>query len=79
MAAELEILNSLNEQQLMMLRLFKNPLPEGDFQQMRRLAVKLLARKLDEVTEAWEKDNQVTEETYDELSKGHFRSKAKRS
>lgn len=79
MASESKILNSLNEQQLMMLRLFKNPLPEGDFQQMRRLAVTLLARKLDEVTEIWEKDNQVTENTYDELSKGHFRSKTKKS
>jgi hypothetical protein len=42
MAANIEISNSLNEQQLMMLRLFKKPLSDEDFQLVRRLAVKLL-------------------------------------
>ena len=75
MSVKLEIPASLNEQQVMMLRLLKDPLPEADFQQVRRLAVKLLARKLDEVTEDWEKKNHITDKTYDKLSKGHFRLK----
>ena len=56
------ISGSLNEQQLMMLRLLKNPMPEGDFIQIRRLAVKLLSRQLDETMEQWEARNNVTEE-----------------
>ena len=65
---------SLNEQQLMMLRLLKNPLPEEDFIEMRRLAVKLLAKQLDEEVEKWELDNGITEENYEALGKVHFRS-----
>ena len=75
MSVKIEIPTSLNEQQIMMLRLLKNPLPDADFQQVRRLAVKLLARKLDEVTEDWEKKNHITDETYEKLSKSHFRLK----
>lgn len=44
-------INHLNEQQILMLRLLKNPLPEKDFLQMRNLAVKLLSKKLDEAVE----------------------------
>ncbi len=76
MAAELEISGHLNEQQVMMLRLLKNPLPEKDFLQMRRLAVKLLSKKLDQVIEAWEEKENIKDDTYEELSKGHFRSKS---
>lgn len=76
MAANIEISNSLNEQQLMMLRLFKKPLSDEDFPLVRRLAVKLLAKKLDKVTDTWEEQNEITAETYDKLSKGHFRSKS---
>jgi hypothetical protein len=60
----------------MMLRLFKKPLSDEDFQLVRRLAVKLLAKKLDKVTDTWEEQNEITAETYDKLSKGHFRSKS---
>lgn len=49
MASETHLPDFLNGQQLMMLRLLKNPLPEKDFQQIRRLAVKLLSQHLDEV------------------------------
>ncbi|WP_345230112.1 hypothetical protein [Olivibacter ginsenosidimutans] len=73
--ATLEIPNSLNEQQIMMLRLLKNPLPKEDFEQMRRLAVKLLAQRADELTAAWEEKNNITEDHYERLSEGHFRSK----
>lgn len=67
----------LNEQQLHMLRLFKDPMPEEDFLQMKRLAVQLLARKLDGLVEDWENKKGVTENYYDELSKQHFRSSRK--
>ncbi len=63
----------LNEQQLMMLRLFKKPLPEADFQELRKLAVKLLSKRLDETVEAWEAKKEIDSSYYDELSKGHFR------
>jgi hypothetical protein len=69
--------DSLNAQQIMMLRLLKNPMPEDDFVQIRRLAVKLLAKQIDEAVEEWEIKNNVTAETYEEMSKMHFRSHPK--
>ncbi|MFC0517273.1 hypothetical protein ACFFGT_23890 [Mucilaginibacter angelicae] len=69
---------SLNEQQVMMLRLLKKPLPEADFAQIRRLAVKLLSQQLDEAIEEWESGNNITAETYEQLSKVHFRSSSKK-
>ena len=74
MSSSQHLTNPLNDQQVIMLRLLKKPLPEEDFVQMRRLAVKLLAKHLDESIEKWELDNDISEETYDKLSKGHFRS-----
>ena len=67
----------LNEQQLTMLRLFNKPMPEEDFLKMRRLVVELLGKQLDEVIEDWEQENNITEDYYKELSKGHFRSKSR--
>jgi hypothetical protein len=66
----------LNEQQVLMLRFLKKPLPEEDFSQMRRLAVQLLAKQIENVTDRWELENNFTEETYEKLSQGHFRSKS---
>jgi hypothetical protein len=74
MSSSEHLSNPLNDQQVIMLRLLKKPLPEEDFIQMRRLAVKLLAKHLDESIEKWELDNDISEATYDKLSKGHFRS-----
>ncbi len=70
---------SLNEQQIFMLRLLKNPLPEEDFIQLRRFAVKLLSKQLDEEVDKWEMENGITEETYEVLSKVHFRSSSNQS
>ena len=53
------IFNSLNEQQLMMMRLLKKPLHEDDFVQLRKLAVKLLSARLDEAMEKWELNNKI--------------------
>lgn len=76
MAVNLDISGHLNEQQVLMLRLLKNPLPEKDFIQIRKLAVKLLSKKLDEVVEDWEQKEDIKSEDYEKLSKGHFRSKS---
>ena len=65
----------LNEQQIIMLRLLKKPLPEADFIKMRRLAVELLGKQLDDLIEDWEEKNDITEDYYKKLSKKHFRSK----
>lgn len=69
---------NLNEQQLDMLRLLRNPLPNEYFQQLRRLAVQLLGKQLDEVIEKWEVDNDITESDYEKLSKEHFRTPYKK-
>jgi len=68
-----EIADSLNEQQVTMLRLLKNPLPDADFQQIKDLAVKLLSSKLDVIIEEWEEKNHISANIYDKLSKAHFR------
>jgi len=64
----------LNKQQLLMLRLFKRPMPEDSFEQIRELAVKLLAGQLDEKMDEWEKENGITEEYYEQQLKQNFRS-----
>ena len=68
---------ALNDQQVMMLRLLKKPLPDEDFVQMRRLAVKLLAKQLDITVEKWESENNITSQTYERHSSDHFRSPSK--
>jgi hypothetical protein len=70
---------TLNEQQLLMLRLLKNPLPEASFTEIRQLAVKLLAKQLDDSIEEWEEKNGISEKDYEELSNQHFRSSFKKS
>jgi hypothetical protein len=72
-----DVTTNLNEQQLLMLRLFKDPMPESSFNQIRQLAVTLLASELDKTIEEWEIQNNITEEYYDVLSKKHFRSNLK--
>jgi hypothetical protein len=42
---------------------------------MRKLAVKLLSKKLDNVIEDWEDKEGIKPDDYEKLSKGHFRSK----
>ena len=54
----------LNEQ-LQMLQLFKNPMPEKDFLQLTRLAVQLLAKKLDEEMKRLESEKGWTQKTYE--------------
>lgn len=68
----------LNEQQLEMLRLFQNPLPEPDFQEVKRFVVKILARNIDEEMERLEKEKGWTKETYEQWGKEHIRSPYKK-
>jgi hypothetical protein len=76
MAVGLDISDHLNEQQVLMLRLLKNPLPEKDFLQMRKLAVKLLSKKLDQIVDDRDGKEAIKGSDYEKLSKGHFRSKS---
>jgi hypothetical protein len=52
--------NQLNQQQQDMLRLFKNPMPDEDYNQMRRLAVQLLSKQLDNKLDAWESEKGIS-------------------
>ncbi len=65
--------NQLNQQQQDMLRLFKNPMPEEDYIQMRRLAVQLMAKQLDSKVDTWEKEKSISSEHYDDLAQKHLR------
>jgi hypothetical protein len=79
MAIPESISEGLNEQQIMMMRLLKQPMAEDDFLQIRRLAVKLLSKQLDETVEDWENQNNITSDTYEHLAQKHFRSTSKGS
>lgn len=71
--------NVLNEQQVLMLRLLKTPLPDADFAEIRRLAVKLLSKKLDATIENWEVEKNIDAGFYNKKSKEHFRSNIHKS
>lgn len=74
MAVKEIIEGPLNEQQLLMLRLLKTPMPDADFDKMRRLAVDLLAKQLDEIIGDWEDKNNITAQDYEKMVNGHFRA-----
>jgi hypothetical protein len=59
MAEPRYLTENFNEQQLMMIRLLKKPLPEEDFVQLRRLATKLSGERLDAALRQWELKNPV--------------------
>ena len=64
----------LNEQQLQMLNTFKNPFPEDDFAEIKKLIVKLLAKRIDDEMEKLEKEKGWTQETYEQWGNEHFRT-----
>jgi hypothetical protein len=70
---------TLNEQQLDMLRLFKSPMPDADFKKIKLLVVQLLSKKLDNVMDKWEIENNITEDTYEKWSNEHRRSSYKKT
>ena len=64
----------LNEQQIDMLRLFKNPMRQQDYNEMRNLAVKLLAQNIDEEMDELEKQKGWNQDTYEQWGKEHLRT-----
>jgi hypothetical protein len=64
----------LNDQQLQMLRLFKQPMPEEDYKLIKREILFLKAKMIDAELENWEKENNITAEDYERWSKEHFRT-----
>lgn len=68
----------LNEQQLDMLRLFKNPLSEEDYKEIKKFVVRILGRNIDNEMERLEKEKEWTEETYEQWGKEHMRTPHKR-
>lgn len=68
----------LNEQQLDMLRLFKNPLSEEDYKEIKKFVVRILGRNIDNEMERLEKEKEWTEETYEQWGKEHMRTPYKR-
>jgi hypothetical protein len=68
----------LNEQQMDMLRLFKNPMRQQDYDEIKKLAVKLLAQNIDEEMDKLEKQNDWNQDTYEQWGKEHMRTPYKK-
>jgi hypothetical protein len=64
----------LNEQQLQMLRLFKEPMPYEDYQLIKREILYLKAKAIDAALEQWEEENNISAEDYERWSNEHFRT-----
>ena len=70
--------HQLNSQQLEMLRLFKNPMAEKDYNEIKRLAVKILAQNIDSEMDKLEYENGWTSLTYEQWGKEHLRTTFKK-
>ncbi len=68
----------LNKQQFEMLRLFKNPMAENDFNEIKRLAVKILAQNIDNEMDKLEIEKGWTSATYEQWGKEHARTPYKK-
>ena len=68
----------LNDQQLEMLRLFKNPMEHDDFDEIKRLIVKILARKIDDEMNTLGSLKKWNQSTYDQWGQEHLRSANKK-
>ena len=64
----------LNRQQLEMISLFKNPMSEQDYNEIKRLAVKLLAKNIDDEIERLETEGKLTFEVYEKWGSEHMRT-----
>lgn len=64
----------LNEQQQDMLRLFKKPMPESDYIEVKRFIVKMLSKNIDDEMESLAKEKGWNEETYEQWGKEHLRT-----
>ena len=68
----------LNQQQQDMLRLFKIPMPEEDYNEIKKFVVKTLAKNIDDEMERLEKEKGWTQETYEQWGKEHMRTPYKK-
>ena len=68
----------LNQQQQDMLRLFKSPMPEQDYNEIKRFVVRTLSKNIDNEMERLEKEKGWTQETYEKWGKEHMRSSRKK-
>ena len=68
----------LNQQQQDMLRLFKNPMPEPDYIEIKRFIVKMLSKNIDDEMERLAKEKGWNEETYEQWGKEHLRTPYKK-
>lgn len=68
----------LNEQQLDMLRLFKNPMRQEDYDEIRKLAVKLLAQNIDAEMYDLEQKRGWTRDTFNQWGNEHLRTPNKK-
>ena len=64
----------LNEQQRDMLRLFKKPMAESDYIEVKRFIVKMLSKNIDDEMESLAKEKGWNEETYEQWGKEHLRT-----
>lgn len=64
----------INSQQQDMLRLFKNPMSESDYIEIKRFIVKKLSKNIDDEMERLEKEKGWTQETYEQWGKEHLRT-----
>lgn len=73
-----EDITKLNQQQLDMLRLFQSPMPEQDYNEVKRFVVKTLAKNIDDEMERMEKEKGWNQETYEQWGKEHMRTPYKK-
>jgi len=67
-------LTIINSQQQDMLRLFKIPMSESDYTEIKRFIVKKLSKNIDDEMERLEKEKGWTQETYEQWGKEHLRT-----
>ena len=73
-----EDITRLNQQQLDMLRLFQSPMPEQDYNEVKRFVVKILAKNIDDEMERMQKEKGWTQETYEQWGKEYMRTPYKK-
>lgn len=64
----------LNAQQQDMLRLFKTPMSESDYTEIKRFIVKKLSKNIDDEMERLEKEKGWSQDTYEQWGKEHLRT-----
>ncbi|MEC3880707.1 hypothetical protein [Parapedobacter sp. 10938] len=65
---------ALNEQQLQMLKLFRKPMANEDYHQIRRFIVGILAKNIDDEMADLEAKNNWTSETYESWGQERLRT-----